>query len=177
MEFFLQPLTYAFMQRGLLAGTMVGILCAVMGTYVVLRGMAFLGDALAHAIMPGVAIAYLLGGNLLIGALVAAAIANRRRPDWHKRLMLLTIACMLPDALGRLPIGFMIHATEVELNLRIMIGLDLFILICVGLDTFRHRRLHPAFGWGATLFLAAFHVALYFTQKPAWIAFSESFLS
>jgi ABC-type Mn2+/Zn2+ transport system permease subunit len=73
MELFLQPLTYAFMQRGLLAGTMVGILCAVMGTYVVLRGMAFLGDALAHAILPGVALAYLLGGNLLIGALVAAA--------------------------------------------------------------------------------------------------------
>ncbi len=73
IEFLMQPLTYAFMQRGLLAGTMVGILCAVMGTYVVLRGMAFLGDALAHAIMPGIAIAYLLGGNLLIGALVAAA--------------------------------------------------------------------------------------------------------
>src|SRR5512140_187966 len=73
MELLLQPLTYAFMQRGLLAGTMVGILCAVMGTYVVLRGMAFLGDALAHAIMPGIALAYLLGGNLLIGALVAAA--------------------------------------------------------------------------------------------------------
>ncbi|MEI7846594.1 MAG: metal ABC transporter permease [Chloroflexota bacterium] len=73
MELLLQPLSYAFMQRGLLAGTMVGILCAVMGTYVVLRGMAFMGDALAHAIMPGVAIAYLLGGNLLLGALVAAA--------------------------------------------------------------------------------------------------------
>lgn len=70
----IQPFSYVFMQRGLLAGTMVGILCAVMGTYVVLRGMAFLGDALAHAIMPGVAIAYLLDGNLLIGALVAAAI-------------------------------------------------------------------------------------------------------
>jgi manganese/iron transport system permease protein len=74
IEYLLQPLTYAFMQRGLLAGTMVGVLCAVMGTYVVLRGMAFLGDALAHAILPGVAIAYLLGGNLLIGALVAAAV-------------------------------------------------------------------------------------------------------
>jgi ABC-type Mn2+/Zn2+ transport system permease subunit len=73
LEFLVKPLGYAFMQRGLLAGTMVGILCAVMGTYVVLRGMAFLGDALAHAIMPGVAIAYLLGGNLLLGALVAAA--------------------------------------------------------------------------------------------------------
>jgi len=74
MQLFLQPFSYAFMQRGLLAGTMVGILCAVMGTYVVLRGMAFLGDALAHAIMPGVAIAYILGGNLLIGALIAAAV-------------------------------------------------------------------------------------------------------
>lgn len=74
MQMLLEPLTYAFMQRGLLAGTLVGILCAVMGTYVVLRGMAFLGDALAHAILPGVAIAYLLGANLLIGALVAAAV-------------------------------------------------------------------------------------------------------
>jgi len=46
----------------------------VMGTYVVLRGMAFLGDALAHAILPGVAIAYLLQGNLLIGALAAAVV-------------------------------------------------------------------------------------------------------
>jgi ABC-type Mn2+/Zn2+ transport system permease subunit len=62
------------MQRGLLAGTMVGILCAVIGTYVVLRGMAFLGDALAHAILPGIAIAYIFGGNLLIGALVAAVV-------------------------------------------------------------------------------------------------------
>ena len=80
IEFLTQPLTYAFMQRGLLAGTMVGILCAVMGTYVVLRGMAFLGDALAHAIMPGIALAYLLGGNLLIGALVAAAAGRGRLP-------------------------------------------------------------------------------------------------
>lgn len=62
------------MQRGLAAAVMVGILCAVMGTYVVLRGMAFLGDALAHAILPGVAVAYLLGGNLLLGALAAAVI-------------------------------------------------------------------------------------------------------
>ncbi len=74
MNFILEPLTYAFMQRGLLAGTMVGILCAVVGTYVVLRGMAFLGDALAHAILPGIAIAYIFGGNLLIGALVAAVV-------------------------------------------------------------------------------------------------------
>ncbi|MGB9880093.1 MAG: metal ABC transporter permease [Anaerolineae bacterium] len=68
------PLAYGFMQRGLLASLMVGVLCAVIGCYVVLRGMAFLGDALAHAILPGIAIAYLLKGNLLIGALAAAIV-------------------------------------------------------------------------------------------------------
>ncbi len=74
MSWLLQPLSYSFMVRGLLASVMVGILCAVMGTYVVLRGMAFLGDAMAHAILPGVAIAYLLHGNLLVGAMIAAVV-------------------------------------------------------------------------------------------------------
>jgi manganese/iron transport system permease protein len=73
-EWLTKPLTYEFMQRGLLASTLVGVLCAVVGCYVVLRGMAFLGDALAHAILPGVAIAYLLDGNLMLGALVAAIV-------------------------------------------------------------------------------------------------------
>ncbi len=68
------PISYAFMQRSLLAAMMVGILCAVIGCYVVLRGMAFMGDALAHAILPGIAIAYLLNGNLLLGGLIAAVI-------------------------------------------------------------------------------------------------------
>ena len=72
IEWLLEPLTYGFMQRGLAASVMVGILCAVMGTYVVLRGMAFLGDAMAHAILPGIAIAYILDGSLLIGAIAAA---------------------------------------------------------------------------------------------------------
>ncbi|MFO7624089.1 MAG: metal ABC transporter permease [Anaerolineales bacterium] len=72
LEWLIDPLTYGFMQRGLMASLIVGILCSVIGCYVVLRSMAFLGDALAHAILPGVAIAYLLGGNLLIGALIAA---------------------------------------------------------------------------------------------------------
>jgi hypothetical protein len=69
------------------------------------------------------------------------------------------------------------HATEAELNLRIMVGLDVFILICVGLDTLWRRRLHPAFAWGAFLFVGAFHVALYVTTTPAWIAFGESLVS
>ena len=62
-DWLLQPLQYAFMQRGMLAAVMVGIVCAVLGVFVVLRGMAFFGDALAHAILPGVAVGYLIGGG------------------------------------------------------------------------------------------------------------------
>jgi len=66
------PLTYGFMQRGMLVAVLVGVACAVVGCYVVLRSMAFIGDAMAHSILPGVAVAYLLKGNLLVGALAAA---------------------------------------------------------------------------------------------------------
>jgi ABC-type Mn2+/Zn2+ transport system permease subunit len=76
LDWLLEPLTYGFMQRGLVASVMVGVLCAVVGCYVVLRGMAFLGDALAHAILPGVALAYLLKGNLMLGALIAAVVVG-----------------------------------------------------------------------------------------------------
>ena len=69
LELMIGPLRYPFMIRGLLASVMVGTLCAVVGTYVVLRGMAFFGDALAHAILPGVSIAYLLEIHLFWGAL------------------------------------------------------------------------------------------------------------
>ena len=72
IEWLLAPLAYAFMQRGMLAAVLVGVACAVIGCYVVLRSMAFIGDAMAHSILPGVAVAYLLKGNLLVGALVAA---------------------------------------------------------------------------------------------------------
>ena len=113
---------------------------------------------------------------MFFAGFVAIAIWQRHRPDYHKRLMLLTIACMLPDALARLPVSFM-GATEVDLNLRIMVGLDLFIIVCVCLDTIWHRRLHPAFAWGALLFVGAFHFALYATQSRAWIAFGESLVS
>jgi manganese/iron transport system permease protein len=62
-EILLEPLQYPFMLRGMAAGVLVGIVCAVLGTYVVLRGMAFFGDALAHAVLPGLAVGYLVGGG------------------------------------------------------------------------------------------------------------------
>ena len=63
INFLLQPFSYEFMQRGMLAAILVGIVCAVVGTYVVLRGMAFFGDALAHSILPGIALGYLVSGG------------------------------------------------------------------------------------------------------------------
>jgi len=51
------------MQRGMIAAVLVGIICAVVGTFVVLRGMAFFGDALAHTILPGIALGYLVSGG------------------------------------------------------------------------------------------------------------------
>ncbi len=70
MEWLWEPLQFSFIVRALIAAIIVGIVCSVLGTFVVLRGMAFFGDALAHTILPGVVIAFLLGWPLAIGALV-----------------------------------------------------------------------------------------------------------
>lgn len=71
MNWLLEPLQFSFIVRGLLASLIVGLVCPIIGTYIVLRGMSFLGDALAHAILPGIVIAFLLGWPLAVGALIA----------------------------------------------------------------------------------------------------------
>jgi len=80
LNLLIAPLSYPFMLRGLIAVIIVGAVCAVVGTYVVLRGMAFFGDALAHAILPGVAVGYLIGGGarapLFWWALLTAILAS-----------------------------------------------------------------------------------------------------
>ena len=56
-----QPFTYGFMARALAVSVLVGIICPILGSYVVTRGLAFMGDALAHAVLPGIVIGLLLG--------------------------------------------------------------------------------------------------------------------
>lgn len=63
-----------FLQRSLLAGVLVAVSCSIAGTFMVLRGLAFLGDALAHGVLPGVAGALLLGAPGLLGAAVGAGL-------------------------------------------------------------------------------------------------------
>ena len=94
---------------------------------------------------------------LFAGLVVIAIWCGRRRLDVHKRLMLLTIACMLPSALARLPVSFMTNAY-------ILLGLYGFVLVCAALDTIRHRRLHPAFGWGGGIVLAALQITFVVVQ-------------
>jgi ABC-type Mn2+/Zn2+ transport system permease subunit len=74
LEPLIAPFRYSFMQTGLLAVILIGVPAAVIGTYVVLRRMAFIGDALAHTVLPGLVVAYLVGWSLSGGAIVAGVI-------------------------------------------------------------------------------------------------------
>lgn len=102
MEWILEPLGASFVQRAVLAGSLVAVVCAVVGTWVVVRGMAFLGDAMSHGLLPGIAIASLLGGNLLLGAALSAAataagvsaITRNRRVSQDTAIGLLFVAML-----------------------------------------------------------------------------------
>ncbi|MFE1259904.1 zinc ABC transporter permease AztB [Streptomyces albogriseolus] len=74
MEWLTAPFEATFVQRALWGGILVSAICAPAGTWVVLRGMAFLGDAMSHGLLPGVALAALLGGNVMVGAVASAAV-------------------------------------------------------------------------------------------------------
>ncbi len=72
--FLLAPLSYPFMQRAFLATVIVGVIAAVVGTFVVWKGLAFIGDALAHASFAGVAAAFIMKADLYIGAMLASLV-------------------------------------------------------------------------------------------------------
>lgn len=76
MEYLWEAFEPAFMQRALVGGLIASLATSVIGTWVVLRGLAFLGDALSHGVVPGVALAVLWGVNPMIGAFVAALIMS-----------------------------------------------------------------------------------------------------
>ncbi|MBD2024225.1 metal ABC transporter permease, partial [Leptolyngbya sp. FACHB-711] len=75
LSLLLDPLQYGFMQRSLVVAIIVGVLCSVVGSYLVVRRMALLGDAISHSLLPGLAIAFIVGANLYLGAFVAALLS------------------------------------------------------------------------------------------------------
>ena len=76
MNALLDPLHFEFFLRALLASALVGVVCAVVGAYMVLRGLAFMGDAISHSAFPGVVFAYLLKTPFYLGAAVAAVLTS-----------------------------------------------------------------------------------------------------
>ncbi|MBW4621259.1 MAG: metal ABC transporter permease [Cyanosarcina radialis HA8281-LM2] len=76
MNNFIEPLYYGFMQRSLAIAILVGLLCAVVGSYLMVQRLALLGDAISHSVLPGLAIAFVLGANIFIGAFIAGVLST-----------------------------------------------------------------------------------------------------
>ncbi|KAA9032381.1 metal ABC transporter permease [Niallia endozanthoxylica] len=74
MVFIEAVMEYGFLQKALLTSTMVGVICGVIGCFIILRGMALMGDAISHAVLPGVAISYMLGINFFFGAVFSGVL-------------------------------------------------------------------------------------------------------
>ena len=110
----------------------------------------------------------------LFAGLVAAAIGMRRRPDFHKRLMLLATACMMPSAFSRIPINLTFMVSNF---VSILILFNVFVVLCALIDTVRNRRLHPAFGWGGAIVIGALNLAYLVATSPQWLRFGTWLVS
>jgi len=110
---------------------------------------------------------FLLGFNLvnllLFIALVGTGIGYRRRPEIHKRLMLLAMVTLLAPAIARITLLFT-HDGMVQ-----MLAFDFCVMTCIIVDSIRHRRLHPAFGWGGAVVLLSFHLTFAVIQTKTWL--------
>ncbi|ACK70966.1 ABC-3 protein [Gloeothece citriformis PCC 7424] len=72
----LEPLQYSFMQRSLIEAIIVGVICAIVGSYLMVQRLALLGDAISHSVLPGLAVAFLWGMNIFVGAFIAGLIST-----------------------------------------------------------------------------------------------------
>ena len=155
----------------------LGIIGALLACAILIVGTAVLiiGTRLGHnAGLPAPIIVCLSLANFLVfGVLVAAAIGFRGRREFHKRLMLVATLNLLPAAISRIPLDFILSGGPL-----VIFGiLDLVILICVGYDTLRHRRLHPAFAWGALLSVVWPVLAIQLGGTSEWNRFTSWLLS
>jgi manganese/iron transport system permease protein len=72
----IEPLQYSFMQRSLIVAILVGLICAVVGSYLMVQRLALLGDAIGHSVLPGLAVAYGIGANIFVGAFIAGVLST-----------------------------------------------------------------------------------------------------
>ena len=158
-----------------LAGVVIAILVVIMGSTTTFAAAArevgrHSDEATARITVLGLELVQMA----LFAALVGAAIWMRRRPDYHKRLMLLGTACLMPSAFARIPVNLTFMVSNM---LSILILFNAFVLMCASIDTLRNRRLHPAFGWGGLLAIGGLSLAYVGAISPPWIRFGTWWVS
>ena len=150
MEFFQDILVYAFLQKALITSIVVGIICGAIGSFIILRGMALMGDAISHAILPGVAISYILGINYFYGAVVVGVLTalgigvisekSRIKSDaaigivfsaaFAIGIILITTAESAID-LTQILFGNVLYVRTMDMWLTIIIGIILLLVVVV----------------------------------------------
>jgi manganese/iron transport system permease protein len=121
MDLLLEPLQYAFMQRAVTVAVLVGVICAVVGSYLMVQRLALLGDAISHSVLPGLAIAFVIGANIFVGAFIAGvlstmAIAWIRARSPIKEDAAMGIVFSACFALGITLITLIQHDNKIDLN-------------------------------------------------------------
>ena len=103
---------------------------------------------------------------LLFAAFIGLALAYRRRPSTHKRLMIVATLCIVPNAIVRL--SLLTNIDFLSKNIWILSVWALFVVSVVAIDSLRQRRINPAFGWGASIAIAALYIAWWASATVAW---------
>lgn len=150
----------------------VGVVGALMALAILIVGPAVAITAARLGHSPGppplVFLAVPLGDMLVFALLVGTGLYYRRRSDIHRRLMLLSFVGVMTAAIARVPVDAWQQAGIVA-----YFGVTiLLVLACVAYDTLRHRRLHPAFAWGAGLIIVSWPLRLALTTTAAWMTFA-----
>lgn len=150
----------------------MGVIGALLATLVLIAGVATAIAAARRGVSPGppplVFLTIPLGDMLVFAILVDTGLLLRRRSDFHKWFMLLATLSILTAAIARIPLQFIQTG-----GLPVFFGLtDVCILACVAFDTVKHRRLHPAFGWGGLLIVASQPLRFLLAGTPAWTDFA-----
>ncbi len=153
----------------------LGIFGAILAAVIVVVGIMTAIAAAARGASPGPPplqfLVIPLGDMMVFAVLVGMALSWRRgRLDIHKRLMLLAAVNLLAPAIARIPLSFIANGGALA-----FFGLtDLCILVCVGFDTVRNRRLHPAFLWGTLFIIAAQPLRLMLAGTDVWMRFATT---
>jgi uncharacterized membrane protein len=151
----------------------LGVFGALLAVTVIGVGAVTAIESARHGLSPGGApplqfMAIPLGTLVVFGILVGAALAMRKRSDYHKRLMLVASLSIITPAIARfLLVNFEIASPPVFLGMTVVL-----IAAFVAWDTAKNRRLHPAFGWGFAFFLVSLPLRIVISKTGAWTQFA-----